>query len=481
VNYLGYVARIGPRALFLILAGRFYGEGAFGLYTFGITLAETAAAVALFGLKRSLFKFMNEAEVEGRDVHGAVAHGIALAVGLAALFSVGIAAAAGLLARVFGFPGAVPALLVFTLSIPMTVTSDILLVAIRHTRQMRFEVYARSLAEPIVLTAALAGLYAAGVGAVALSIAYTLSLTVAAALSVFFFLRIFSARACARAPLHWSELRRMTGFSGPTAVYDFLYMLFDRVDVFLVSYLSPAAVVGVYGMARQFSTVTKKIRGGFDRILPAVLAGSIESRDLGKADRQLVLVSRWILTVQLLLVLFFVFFGGDLLGVLGSGFSGGALVLVLLMLGDAVQGSLGISELPFVYLRPGLNVLFGGALLALAGGLGFLLIPDFGGEGAALAVLVTVTAVNAVRIVAGVRLLGVRTADLRIVKPVLATLPAMGAVWWMERLVQLPLARLALGVPLLVVLYMGALVLMGLEPEDQAQIRRVVRRFRARG
>jgi len=475
VNYLGYVARIGPRALFLVLAARLYGEAPFGIYTFGATIVETAAAVALFGMKRSLFKFMSEAETSGASVPAVVAHGIALALmtGLGATLAVLVGA--DLLAEAFRLPGAAGALRVFAVSLPMIVLSDIVLVALRYTRQMRFEVYARSLAEPMVLTGALGVLYVAGLGPTALPLAYSLSLAVAA-VSVWFFAREFPLRACMSTPIHGATLKRMAGFSGPTAAYDFFAMIFDKVDIFLVSYFTAPSVVGVYGMARQLSTVTKKIRGGFDRILPPILSESIEAGDLTRADRHLAVAARWILTTQTLLVLFFVFFGEELLSVLGGGFAGGAVILALLMAGDAIQGSLGISELPFVYLRPRWNVVFGGLMLGLGIALNVWLIRKMGGEGAALAMLLTVAISNVARIGMSRWALGLGVVDLRIVKPVLASVPPVLLLAGGREILPEGVVGVLVGVPVLLLTYVGTLVLLGLEPEDQQQIRGILRK-----
>lgn len=479
VNYLGYVARIAPRVLFLVLAGRLYGEAQFGIYTFGITVVETAAALALFGMKRSLFKFMSEEVNEGGTVHRAVAHGVALSLMVGTVLTVAAGAGSGILARSFDLPDATLDLMVLTMAIPMIVISDILLVAIRFTRQMRFEVYARSLAEPITLTAGVVVLWWAGVRDAALSIAYTASLTVAAATTVFFFVRVFDVRKCLRASLSRDELRRLATFSGPTAAYEFFLMTFDKVDVFLVSYFLPAPVIGVYGMARQFSTVTKKIRGGFDRILPPILSESIEAGNLKRAEGQLATVARWILTVQGLLVLFFVFFGEDLLGLMGSGFTGGALVLVFLMVGDAVHGSLGISELPFVFLRPATNVVFGAVLLAVGAGLNVWLIQLWGAEGAALAVLITVAVVNGARVVASRMAFDLEMVNWTLLKPVAAAVPAGAALLGLQALLpDSPLLLLVAGVPALIATYGLALRLLGLEPEDRAQVQRLLDRVR---
>lgn len=480
VNYLGYIARIAPRAIFLALAGRLYGEEGFGAFTFGITVVETAAGIALFGMKRSLFRFMSEAAARGEDVHRPITNAIVLAASVGTVLTLLVGLGARPLAEAFGLQSAVRPLLVLTLAIPLIVISDTLLVTIRHTRQMRFEVYSRSLIEPITLTVALVIVYWLGVRELGLAVAYVLSLLAAAVSTVIFFLRVFSLRACLRVKLRWSEIRQLIRFSGPTAGYEFFLMLADKADVFLVSYFLPVQSVGIYGMARQFATVTKKIRGGFDRILPPVFSESIAADQFDRANRQLATVARWIMTVEMVVVLTFFFLGGPILGLVDSGFAAGASVLVLLMLADALNGSLGVSELVYVYLKPVMNIPFGAAMLLLVTGIGAWLINDFGAEGAALAVLVAVAAVNVARILGSYWTFGLTVVDSSYLKPVAAAVVAAGVVWAFRWLVSgVPAVEISGTVVVLLASFFSALYLLGLEEEDRAQVARVLGKLRA--
>lgn len=485
VNYLGFVARLGSRVPFLVIAGRLYGEALFGTYTFVTTVAETVAAISMFGMKRSLFKFMSEAQDEGRPLEGPIAHGVALALILGMAFTLAVGGGAGVLARAFDMPGSADALLAVAVSIPMIVLSDILLVAIRYTRQMRFEAYARSLVEPVTLTVAVLVFHLLGVREQGLVWGYVASLVLAAAATAWFFVRIFPVGECLRAPLRRDRLRALVDFSAPTAGYELLDILFKRMDVLLVSYYLAPAAVGVYGMAREISTVTKKIRGGFDRILPAVLSESMTAANFRRAEDQLARVSRWILTAEAAVILVFVFYGADVLALVGGSASGGsggeeavfaagATVLVLLMAGDAIRGALGFSELPFVYLRPTANVVFGAATLLVGAAGHVLLIPRLGPEGAAFSILVTMALINGARVLANRRYFGLVMIRASFLKPVLAALPPAAALVGLEALwPDAGWVTVAAGVPVLLGGYGVTLYLLGLEPGDRRQLERL--------
>jgi O-antigen/teichoic acid export membrane protein len=481
VNYVGYVARLGGRVPFMFLAGLLYGEASFGVYTFAISVIETAASLATFGLKRSLYKFLSDEKSRTGGVYRSISAGLTLTLTAALIVSLLVAAVAHPLADLFNLEAAGGFLLILCAAIPLIVTTDILLVTIRFTRQMRFDLYARSLVEPITLTVAIVVAYLAGARESGLAIGYVVSMAAAALVSLFFFLRIYSIRNCLAARPHWSELRRIIVFSAPTAGYELLLFIAERVDVFLVSYFMPASAIGVYGMARQFSTATKKIRMGFDRILQPVLSDSLAAGFRERAGHQLGLVARWILVVQAPVVMFFAFWGGDLLGLMGGGFAGGATVLVFLAIADMINGTLGVSEIPFVYLRPVVNTVLGIGMLIVAIGLGVWLIGVFGLEGAAFAMIITVCVVNLARILLNYRLFDLVTVTPKLWKPLAAAIPSIAAVVALQQLFALafPLDMIVT-VPVLASAYLGTLYLLGLEAEDRAQLQHVRDAFHRR-
>jgi len=474
VNYVGYIARLGSRVPFIFLAGLLYGEARFGVFTFALTVVETSAALATLGIKRSLYKFMSEEMAREGSVYHSISAGVTLTVTVALTTGAVVALGADWLASAFHLPSAAGSLRMMSIAIPMIGASEILLTVIRFTRQMRFDVYARSLAEPMTLTVAIAVLWFAGVRDLGLALGYTASLTVAALLSAVFFVRVFQVRRCLATRPRWAEVREILAFSAPTAGYDLLQLLADRVDVLLVSYLMPASAVGVYGMAKQFATPTKKIRMGFDRILQPVLSDSLAGGGRDRAARQLALVGRWVLIVEVAVVLFFLFWGDDLLGLMRGGFGTGAAALVLLVTADLINGSLGVSELPFVFLRPVVNTGIGILMLILALVLNAGLIPILGLVGAALATVVTMCVVNAVRIYLNWRLFGISTVSRAAWKPFAAAVPAAGAVLTLQwlGLGTLPL-NMVVGVPVLAATYLAALALLGLEPDDRELVDRI--------
>ncbi len=474
VNIAGYVARLGGRVPFMFLAGILYGEGRFGAFTFAISIVEITAALATFGMKRSVYKFMGDEIERSGAAYRAITTAVTVTCTAALILTLAVAAGAHAMAGWFNLETAGSTLRLTALAIPLIVLSEILLAVIRFTRQMRFDLYARSLAEPITLTLVIVVAYWTGAREQGLAIGYVASLAAAAILSGFFFARVYSVRECLAVRPTWSEAREMVVFSAPTAGYEVLAFITDRVDILLVSYFMPASAVGVYGMARQFSTVTKKVRMGFDRILAPVVSASLAAGFRERAAHQIALVSRWILTAMVAVVMFYGFWGDELLGLMGEGFATGATVLLLMAVADAINGSLGVTDLPFVYLRPSVNVILGIGMLVLSVAANVWLIREFGLEGVALAAILTVTVVNMARIHLNRRLFGLVTVAPSLVKPLLAAIPAAGAVFAVQWLTSgVPALGVVLGIPVMIVTYVAGLYVLGLEREDRDQIERV--------
>jgi O-antigen/teichoic acid export membrane protein len=108
------------------------------------------------------------------------------------------------------------------------------------------------------------------------------------------------------------------------------------------------------------------------------------------------------------------------------------------------------------------------------------LIGAMGLEGAAVATILTVTVVNAARIYLNRRLFGLTTVAPSILKPLVALVPALGVVLALQRLTAgVPALGIVLGIPALAVTYLGALYVLGLEPEDREQLDRVRAAFRS--
>ncbi len=472
-NILGFVARFGSRVPFIFLAGLLFGAAAFGRYVLVIAVIETIACLPVLALNRTLFRFLSEAEPHSDRFYGTLKSGLILAAvtGLAGALLVLVAADA--VAAAFRSPDAAGLLRLLAFTLPLTTVSTVLLAATRYRRIMRYEIYTRNIVEPLTLSIAVAVMYLFGPQPSGLVIAHGVSLVAGCAFAVYGFARVFSLKRCLRARVDFGEVKSIARFSAPTAVYDFLNVAILRVDIMLLAYFTTESVVGIYGMAIQFVTFAKKIRQAFDPILTPVISQGLVDNDIARVKHQLTLVSRWVLSAQMVVFLIFAFYAERLLGLVGEAFSDGALTLAILCAGFVINGCLGVSELPILFRRPMLNPVNSGVMLILNVALNLLLIPRLGAEGAAIATVITYTAMNAARLVAVRYLLGVWMVRGFLVKPLLAgagTAAILAALATQVPAHQWP--GVAAGVATLLVSYASLLLFLGLEPEESSRLAR---------
>ncbi|WP_417318260.1 oligosaccharide flippase family protein [Emcibacter sp.] len=418
-NFGGFLIRLGARVPFLLLAGHLYGAGIFGQFVFAVTYVETLSVLAVFGFKRSIFKFLN-GHIQDRNMPEAgraVLNCLMIVLSFATLIVLATYLGSPLLRGLFGEEMATAALMLAPAILLYSLT-EILLASTRAFRLMRYEIFTKSIMEPYSLLIFGTLLYFLGMKGQGLLFAYLFMITLSFSSALYGFSRIFTFSHFKGFIPDFGLVRSMLAFSGPTAVYDLGNFFLQRIDVFLLSSLTSSSTVGIYGMALNVATTVKKIRQSFDPILEPVLSQSVENDNLKKTVSEMAQVSYWMASIQVIIVVLLFFFGSALMSLFGPDFAVAGLILSLIILGDAVNGSLGISELLLLYKKPSVNAVIIFIMLPFHLGLCYLLIKAHGGEGAALSIFITYVVMNILRLITVRRVFKIFPLDVRMLRPV---------------------------------------------------------------
>jgi O-antigen/teichoic acid export membrane protein len=389
-NYGGFLFRLSVRIPFLFLAGMLFGAEHYGEYVFATSFIEAIGVLCCLGFKRSIFGFLEESDLY-KDPREA-------AKLLMACWKLTLIAALGFACLVFVFaesianflnsPEVAIALRHLCWALPLIVTIDLFLSGCRFRRKIRYEVFARSMTEPVVLTIAAVIFYLQGFTENGLFWSYLIALTATSAAATYGLHKSYTHAefgSIAAIPTAIVLLRR----AAPTGAYEFLKMVLDRLHILLVTFFFSESVTGVYGAAVQFTTLLNKIGAGFEPILAPVVA-QLTNRGSGEQlHHQLAKIIRWVLSIELLLVVLFILFGRDILGAIGEEFATGEQIMWILVCAVAVQSAFMCNDLPVVYKRPLWNLTIILVLLGICGGSAYFLAPKFGPEGVAMALLIT--------------------------------------------------------------------------------------------
>jgi O-antigen/teichoic acid export membrane protein len=392
----GFLIRLGARLLFVVMAGRLFGVALFGAFTIAVAVVELAVTLGGAGMKRQLFKLLDE-ERGGRSPAHIVLDGLVLVTlaSLACIVPIMLVVALLPPGQLAGNTAA--ALLLLAPMILGQALLDLLLAATRWTHLMRHQIWARSVIEPYAGVAVSALAWALGFQATGLIIGYwagTLGALGYATIGARQCLGPFRLGAYRLAP---SRLRFMVRETALPTFSDFTNALAGRLDLYLVGLLLGESPAGIYGMARQVRTPIRQVRQSFDGLLTPIVSRTLSLAGPAQTGQATASATRLILAIQLPMLIGLVAIGRPLLAWIGPEFAAGYLAMLLLAAAECIQGAYGVSDLILLYRRPAyiLWLTAIGAAVNIVAGLA--LIRAYGVEGAAAAALIAYVAANLAR------------------------------------------------------------------------------------
>lgn len=482
-NFFGFIVRLGSRLPFLILAVALFGNELYGRYNYTITIIEICAAFATFGFKRSLFKFIHDDEyVDKYSIEQVMVSALLSSVIVGFVFTGLIIISAELIAYLFDYPEMVPGLKSLAPMVIIITSLDVILAGTRATRKMRYEVISRSLVEPYVLLGAMLLFYYMGFSTFGLLMAYAIALIAALIYAIWGFCHLYSLENTLKVRPSLTLMKRLMRFSGPTAFHDLALLTFMRMDIFAVKFFFSEAILGVYTIAQQFATSVEKIYQSFYPILSPVMAKNLVEKDFKTVEQQMIMVSRWILMIQSILVILCIFYGETIfLSILPEGTETtmaavGGTVLFFLMVGETINGGFGMADLPVIYRNPLFNPIISLAMIPVYILLAYLFTQytSYGPIGIAMALCSTYFLMNLLRVIVIKKMFNINMLKLRIFKVVLAAGIAAFAFNLLANTLPIDLKNgigIAIGIPLLFFIYGLSLLIFAMEKSDIKKIK----------
>jgi O-antigen/teichoic acid export membrane protein len=253
------------------------------------------------------------------------------------------------------------------------------------------------------------------------------------------------------------------------------------MDIFTVKFFFAEGILGIYNVAQQITTSVEKIYQSFYPILAPVMAKNLVEKDYKVVERQMVMVSRWTLMVQCLLVVIAIFYGVAFMGLIAGDDADKALlvssgiVLVYLMIGETINGGFGMTDMPILYRYPVFNPVISVIMVPLYVVIAAFFVRwlDFGVEGIAMALCFIYFLMNLIRVITVRRLMGINMLQMSLLKVILA---AVGSIVIFELIITLsPIDLLrgagsAVGIPLLIILYVVSILGYCLTAGDKAKL-----------
>ncbi len=394
----GFLVKLGARLGFLLIAGRLFGAAAFGAYSIGVAAVESGVGLAGLSLRKVIFQLLDANAAAGKRPATHVVADAGVLV-LAASGALALAIMAGTVAVVGRVPveGAPAALFWLAPMIAGQTLVDVTLAASRWRHAIRYEVVGRSIVEPYTQFAVATAGWWAGVPGWALIAGYWAGNITVNAYALLGLRRCFGNLDLRS---YRPERRRLVGTArglAPNTATEVLGGVYTRADLYIVGALLGARWAGVYSMAQQLRTPLRQVRQSFDGLLVPLVARTLAERGPAATARAIAATVRLLVAVQMPILLAIVTVGRPLLGAFGPGFERGYPALILLAAAEALQGSLGLGDLLFVYLLPGAGLRLAAIAFVTGIVLALLLVPPLGIAGAAAAMLVATVCQAALR------------------------------------------------------------------------------------
>ncbi len=470
VNLFTLVAQAAMPAFHVQLA-LLLGQASYGLYVWANIIVDFSSAVTLFGMDIAVSREVALARDAGDDARSARAVGTALRLVL--LTGVALALILGFgghaIAERASMPGVEAPLRVLSL-VPIAYhATTILLIATQSRGVMKYDFWTRGLLQPLSLLVATTVLVRLGFGVVGAAAGVLFAMALTTAFALFCYRRLFSLGdtlgAVFSGPMDSAVLR--AGI--PMTAIGLLWSLQGRLDNTVLGATRGAAATGAYGACMLYAITIGQMRGVFIPGLHAALPALLVRGDRDGMNALLQRTQRWVVLLAAPLLVLFAVFGRELLIIFGRSFADAAPALGLLALAQ-LFGAMSLPAQTIVLgSRRGASIVAAGVSLGLQLLLLGPMCSRYGLVGAAATSAAGMLLAQVVQQVWAYHLYGVHGFSWALGRVFVACGIAAGAGRFM--LSWLPISevpRFFVSVPVAAVVYLVALVALGLGPEERA-------------
>lgn len=486
LGLFGGILRHGVVGLTVLVLARLLKDD-YGLVATGISCAVLLGVVGKVGLSMSVARWVAiyRSTQEHEKLKGMLYGGLFWAAGISVTLTGLVMLLAPWIAGFFGKPEFAGPLQFFAARVPSAVITMIIVHAILARGTARAQVMVRDITVPVLyLVLATAGV-ALWVDARAAGLAYAASSLAGMVLACYYLRRFFPWLSSVRT-VYQNALLLTTTL--PIVLVDLAAVGTGQADVVIMFKLLPTAgLVGIYAGASRLAMFGNLPLNALNQIISPVISRLHYQHKSAELDSLLKTLTRLSLTLAVPMLVVFIGLARPMMGLLGPAFVAGEVALIIISIGVLVNvgtGSVGFALVMTEY--QWLAFVNNVVCLGLLVGLNYWLVPLYGVTGGALALAISTSVVNLVRLVQVRLLLRANPTSIQMLKPLAAGILAGGTAYGMAEIIGLtgtePLGLLApmlLGVALIsVLLYAGVVLLLGFEESDRQAAAAILERVR---
>jgi len=475
----------GLRFLFRALIGRFLGPSVLGLFLIGLGLFRILERVACLGIQNGVVRYVALYAGEGdlNRAKGTIHSGLRIVIVSGILTAAVLFFGSGIVANeIYESVDLVGVLKAFSLAIPFSVISTILLFTTQGFQVMKYKVYVREFGEPLSRILVFSLLCILGWKLDGVLFAFLLSVTLGMFMSFYYLKKAFPPFFMKKIVSIY-ETQKLLHFSWPLFLVGFFYLIILWVNTLLIGYFLSSDDVGIFGAAHSVGMLGLVVVNAFVSIFAPVISDLSNKEEYEKLKSLFKVVTKWTFTLSLPIFVLMIYFARDILhATYGEVFEQGAHALMILSLAfliNSIMGSAGI--LTAMSGKPKIEFFNLGAVLIVNVVLSIVLIPIYGILGAAYSTLCSFVLLNFLRIIEVGFLFRTHPFRKDSYKPLLSGGLSTLVLFLIINYMPLRLntySEFIGGSLLFCGMYFLILLLLGLEEEDRVIITRIKRKMR---
>jgi O-antigen/teichoic acid export membrane protein len=469
IAFVGNVIDKGLRFPLEILLARVLGAGGYGSYSLGYGLTMIGSKISMMGLSSGIVRFAALYKGVGdiKRVKGTLSSAFMISI----LSSIAVGGLMFLFARplseLFNIPELITVLRIFALAFPFYVITILAGNAARAFQAISYEVVVTNICRPLANVAIVSIVFLLGFRLFGAVYGFLISSAISALFGLYLLKRIFPDIVSELKPSY--EFWKLLRFSLPVLFIGFSFVLLNQTDRIMLGYFKASKDLGIYSAAAIISQQAGLITYSFSCIFCPIISDLYNRNEFKQLEKLYKTVTRWIVSLNLVLLILLIVFSKQIMGIFGSEFISGWLVLVILSSVHLVGYSTGGALAGYALQMSGkqdFEFINAVVMLVLNVALNFWLIPIYGILGAAVATGASYTLINIARIVEVYKLLQMHPYDTNYHKLFIA---GFAVIILSVFLFMFNLSKMSwiFSMIILIIVYFSALYFLGLEYEDR--------------
>ncbi|WP_136807919.1 oligosaccharide flippase family protein [Desulfosediminicola flagellatus] len=278
------------------------------------------------------------------------------------------------------------------------------------------------------------------------------------------------------------NIRNFWSYSFVIAITGSVNLLMDKMDGFMIGYFNGSEEVGNYAIIKIAVPVIILFNGAFNSLLGTTIAALAADNDYGGMANAMQQHSRWMVISSFPLFLVFAVWGKDLLLIFGKAFTLPTATIILLAGGQlivALFSSVGFALSMTKNYQAELPVSLLGLFINAC--LNYILIPEYGIIGAAIATVIAILTVNIVRLTIVCKLYHFFPFDRWVVPPMLLAFVSVLTTWYLRNWIgDSTITGAIIASCFFSILYLLLLYFFGLNPADNELSKTIIRKMKTK-